>query len=96
LTSVYFHQKNALSKEHVITTKEHIYGISSGYLGQLPENLIEPYVKVSTKWQVLMRVPEGGKQVKLTDFPNKRAWAKYLSLDKSSYLCNHPSNPPVV
>jgi len=50
--------------------------ISSGYLGQLPENLIEPYVKVSTKWQVLMRVPEGGKQVKLTDFPNKRAWAK--------------------
>jgi len=41
--------------------EEHIYGILSEYLGQLPENLIEPYAKVSTEWQVLMQVPENRK-----------------------------------
>jgi len=29
--------------------KEHIYGILSEYLDQLPENLIEPYAKVSNE-----------------------------------------------
>ena len=88
--------KAALQAGHSMVTEEHVYGVSSGYLGRLPENLIEPYVKASTEWQVLMRVPEGGKQVVLTDFTNIVAWARYISPDKSSYLCNPIPEPPIV
>ena len=88
--------KAALQAGHSMVTEERVYGVSSGYLGRLPENLIEPYVKASTEWQVLMRVPEGGKQVVLTDFTDIVAWARYISPDKSSYLCNPIPEPPIV
>ena len=58
--------------------------------------MIEPYAKASTEWQVLMQVPEGGKQVKLTNFTDKVAWAQYISLNKSPYLHNQTSEPPIV
>ena len=34
---------------HFSTTKEQIYGISTGYLGKLPENLVKPYANVSSE-----------------------------------------------
>ena len=43
-----------------------------------------------------MQVPEGGKQVKLANFTDKVAWAQYISLDKSLYLHNQISEPPIV
>jgi len=88
--------KAALQAGHSMATEERVYGVSSGYLGRLPENLIEPYVKASTEWQVLMRVPEGGKQVTLTDFTDKVAWARYISPDKSPYLRNPTPEPLIV
>jgi len=44
-------------------TEEQIYGISAGYLDKLPKNLVEPYTNTSSKWQILMKVPEGGKDI---------------------------------
>jgi len=61
----------ALQAGHSTAMEEHIYGVSNGYMGWLPENLIEPYAKVSTEWQIFMGVPKGGKEINLFDFPNK-------------------------
>ena len=63
--------KVALQTGYSMAMEKCIYGILSEYLGQLPENLIESYVKVSTEWQVLMQVPKDRKQVKLTNFTDK-------------------------
>ena len=46
-------------------TKEWIYKISAGYLGKLSENLVEPYANTSSKWQILIKVPEGEKHIYL-------------------------------
>jgi len=48
---------------HSSTTEERIYGISASYLGKLPKNLVEPYANASSKWQILMKIPEGGKDI---------------------------------
>jgi len=76
-----------LQAGHTRTTEERCYGVSTGYLGQMPENMVEPYANASTEWQVLMRVPEGGKQVKLSDFPSKDLWKKYLPSPKPTHKC---------
>ena len=34
---------------HSSMTEERIYGISTGYLGKLPKNLVEPYANTSSK-----------------------------------------------
>jgi len=60
-----------------------MYGVSTGYLGRLPKNLIEPYANASAEWQVLMKVPEGGKNVYMHQYPNKELWIPLLSPDKS-------------
>ena len=71
---------------HSGATEERMYGISTGYLGRLPENLIEPYANVSAEWQVLMKVPEGGKNVYMHQYSNKELWTPLLSPDKSPVL----------
>jgi len=43
-----------------------------------------------------MWVPEGRKQVALTNFTDKVAWARYISPDKSPYLRNPTPEPPIV
>jgi len=48
---------------HSSTTKEQIYGISAGYLDKLPKNLVKPYANASSKWQILMKVPERDKDI---------------------------------
>jgi len=71
---------------HSGTTEERIYGVSTGYLGYLPKNLIEPYANVSAEWQILIKVPEGGKNVYMHQYPNKELWTSLLSPDKSPVL----------
>ena len=51
----------ALQAGHSLATEERLYGVSAGYLGQLPENMVEPYIRASTQWQTFLKIPEGGK-----------------------------------
>jgi len=67
-----------LQTRHTWATEERCYGVSAGYLGQLPENMVEPFANASVEWQGLMRVPEGGKEVNLDDFPVKELWDRLL------------------
>lgn len=50
---------------HSDTTKEWIYGVFTDYLDKLSENLVKLYVNVSAKWQVLIKVSEGEKNIYL-------------------------------
>ena len=63
-----------------------MYGISTDYLGSLPKNLIEPYANASAEWQVLIKIPEGEKNVYMHQYPNKELWTPLLSPDKSPVL----------
>jgi len=56
LTSIYVHQA-----EHLLATEEQLYRVSAGYLGQLLENMVEPYIRASTQWQMFLKIPEGRK-----------------------------------
>ena len=71
---------------HSSMTEERIYGISTGYLGKLSKNLVEPYVNTSSKYQILMKVPEKGKDVYSYQYPDKKIWTPLLSPDKSPIL----------
>ena len=71
---------------HSGATEEQMYGVSTGYLGPLPENLIKLYANASAEWQVLMKVPEGGKNVYMHQYPNKELWTPLSSPDKSPVL----------
>lgn len=77
----------SLQAGHSTATEERCYGISAGYLGQLPENMVQPFAAASAEWQVVMRIPEGGKKVQLSDFPVKELWGKYLSPEKPNHVC---------
>ena len=39
----------SLQAGHTHATKEHLYGVSTGYLGKLPENMVEPFARASGK-----------------------------------------------
>jgi len=67
-------------------TEERIYGISTGYLGKLPKNLVEPYANTSSEWQILMKVPKGGKDIYLYQYSDKKIWTSLLSSNKFSIL----------
>jgi len=54
-----------------LETKKQLYDVSGGYLGQIPEYLVELYIWVSTKWQVFMQVPKGGKNTDIYYFSQK-------------------------
>ena len=77
----------SLQSGHSRATEERLYGVSAGYLGQLLENMVEPFANASAEWQVLMRVPEGGKSVNLDDFPVAAAWNRYLPSEKRAHVC---------
>ena len=68
-------------------TEEWIYRISAGYLGKLSKNLVEPYTNASSEWQILMKVPEEGKDIYLYQYPDKKIWIPLLSPNKSPILC---------
>ena len=51
----------ALQAGHSLATEKWLYGISASYLDQLPENMVEPYIRASTQWQMFMKIPKGGK-----------------------------------
>jgi len=55
----------AQQASHSSMTEEQVYNISTSYLGKLPKNLVEPYTNISSKWQILMKVLEGGKDIYL-------------------------------
>jgi len=52
---------STLQTGHSLATEEWLDGISASYLGQLPENMVEPYIRASTQWQMFMKIPKGGK-----------------------------------
>jgi len=68
-------------------TEEQIYSISTGYLGKLSKNLVKSYANVSNKWQILIKVPERGKDVYLYQYSDKKIWTPLLLPDKSPILC---------
>jgi len=51
----------ALQAGHSLATEKWLYGVSAGYLDQLLENIVEPYIRESTQWQMFLRIPEGKK-----------------------------------
>ena len=50
----------SLQTDHTCATEERLYGMSTGYLGKLPENMVEPFSRASGKWQHFISIPEGG------------------------------------
>ena len=77
----------ALQSGHSKATEDRLYGVSAGYLGQLPENMVEPFAMASAEWQRVMGVPEGGKVVNLDDFPVHDAWKRYLTPKQTVHTC---------
>ena len=92
----------AQQASHSGATKERMYGVSTGYLGRLSENLIEPYANASTEWQVLMKVPEGGKMSIYTSTRTKNYEHLYYHLTSLLHsistrnLKDLQKKPPVV
>lgn len=41
----------SLQTGHTRAIKECLYGVSAGYLGNLPENMVEPFARTSGEWQ---------------------------------------------
>ena len=39
----------ALQSGHLKATEDRLYGVSAGYLGQLPENMVEPFAMASAE-----------------------------------------------
>ena len=76
----------ALQAGHSTSTEDRLYGVSTRYLGKLPEHLVESYANASAEWQVLMKVPEGGKHFSFYDFGDRSLWEASLSEDKSPIL----------
>jgi len=78
----------SLQTDHTCATEERLYGMSTGYLGKLPENMVEPFAKASGKWQCFIGVPEGGTEIKLREFTVKEVWKHYLEPVKTQTCCH--------
>jgi len=39
----------ALQSGHLKATEDRLYGVSAGYLSQLPENMVEPFAMASAE-----------------------------------------------
>ena len=61
----------SLQASHTCATEEHLYGVLTGYLGKLPENIVEPFARASGEWQHFICIPEGGTEIKLREFTVK-------------------------
>jgi len=77
----------ALQSGHLKATEDRLYGVSARYLGQLLENMVEPFAMASAEWQRVMGVPEGGKVVNLDNFPVHDAWKWYLTPKQTVHTC---------
>jgi len=64
----------SLQAGHTRVTEERLYGVSTGYLGKLPENMVEPFARASGEWQCFICIPEGGTEIKLREFTVKEVW----------------------
>jgi len=40
----------SLQADHTHATKEHLYDMSTGYLGKLSENMVELFARASGEW----------------------------------------------
>ena len=76
----------ALQSGHSKATEDRLYGVSARYLGQLLENMVEPFAMASAEWQRVMGVPEGRKVVNLDNFPVHDAWKRYLTPKHSAHM----------
>jgi len=68
----------SLQAGHTCATEECLYGVSTGYLGKLPENMVEPFVRASGEWQRFISILEGETEIKLREFIVKEVWKHYL------------------
>jgi len=78
----------SLQAGHTHATEEHLYGVSSGYLGKSPENMVEPFARASREWQRFICIPEGGTEIKLREFTVKEVWKRYLAPVKTQSCCH--------
>lgn len=76
----------ALQAGHTRATEDRLYGVSSGYLGSLPENVLEPYMDASKEWQALMRVPDGGSGMRHWNYDR---WQDFVKPTSSPHLLRH-------
>jgi len=74
----------AFQAGHQLETEKQLYGVSGGYLGQIPEYLVEPYIQASTKWHVFIQVPEGGKNIDIYHFSQKLLQDAGIDLEPQS------------
>lgn len=77
----------SLQTGHTRAIKECLYGVSAGYLGNLPENMVEPFARTSGEWQHFMHIPEGWTEIKLREFTVKEVWKYYLAPVKTQACC---------
>ena len=61
----------SLQASHTCATKECLHGVSTSYLGKLPENMVEPFARASGEWQYFIGIPEEGTEIKLREFTVK-------------------------
>ena len=78
----------SLQAGYTRATEERLYGVSTGYLGKLPENMVEPFSRASGKWQHFISIPEGGTEIKLREFTVKEVWKRYLAPVKTQTCCH--------
>jgi len=79
----------SLQAGHTCATEEHLYGVSTSYLGKLPENMVEPFARASGEWQHFIHIPEGGTEIKLREFTVKEIWKRYLAPVKVQTYCRY-------
>jgi len=77
----------SLQAGHTHATEERLYGVSTGYLGKLPKNMVEPFARTSGEWQRFIGIPEGGTEIKLREFTVKEIWKRYLAPVKTQTCC---------
>ena len=78
----------SLQAGYTHTTKECLYGVSTSYLGKLPENMVEPFARASGEWQRFIGIPEGDTEIKLREFIVKEVWKHYLTPVKTQTCCH--------
>ncbi|KAF5347918.1 hypothetical protein D9756_010116 [Leucocoprinus leucothites] len=84
----------ALQAGHTRATEDRHYGITTSFLATLPEDLIEPFLKVSIKWQTMLKVPVAGRPIPWSRFPDPSQWQPRTPQDNTSPPL--PSNTPTL
>ncbi|KAF5345091.1 hypothetical protein D9756_011150 [Leucocoprinus leucothites] len=79
----------ALQAGHSRETEERLYGRTSGFIGNLPENLVEPYANASAQWATLLKLPQGGSGVRCWQLRESQLWRSHVPDDKSPHLLRY-------